>query len=357
MLNKDQCWQAVLRKDKTQDGRFVFGVLTTGVYCRPSCPARRPRPENVRYYETPREAERDGLRACRRCRPSDETDRDAALIRDLCAFIRSESSSGSPLTLKALSARAKMSAFHLQRKFKAAVGVTPKEYAAACRMENLKDNLRNQDSVTTAVYESGFGAGSRVYERADSRLGMTPKAYANGGKGVEISYASMETKFGLIMLAATDRGLCFVEFGNSRSELLKRLRQELPAAALKETSGHGSSQFSAWMAALTEYLQGHSSRLDLPLDVRATAFEEKVWRYLQSIPAGEVRTYADVATGIGQRNAARAVGRACGANRVAIVIPCHRVLRGDSGLGGYRWGLERKQKLLAHEQGLKQATR
>jgi len=357
MLNRESCWKSILKRDKTQDGQFVFGVATTGVYCRPSCPARRPNLKNVTFYETTDEAERDGLRACRRCRPKDQTDRDATLIRELCDFIKKESATGKPITLATLSARAKMSPFHLQRKFKAAVGVTPKEYLAACRIANFKSELRKQDAVTPAIYEAGFGAGSRVYERSNGRLGMTPKAYAVLGEGMNISYAFLETNFGLLLLAATDRGICFVGLDNSRDELFARLEEEFPAAKLSQMSKNGSPQFAAWRSALTNYLDGHTSQLDLPLDVKATAFEEKVWRYLQSIPSGETRSYGDVAKAIGQPNAARAVGTACGANPVAIIVPCHRVLRGDAGLGGYRWGVERKHGLLEHEKALANAPR
>ena len=350
MLDTESCWEAVLKKDNTQDGKFFFGVMTTGVYCRPSCPARKPQRKNVKFYKTPQEAERDGLRACRRCRPLNVGD-EGKLMRELCEFIRAESASGKPLTLVRLGARANMSPFHLQRKFKAAMGVTPKAYMDVCRMEQLKENLRNGESVTTAIFESGYGASSRVYERSNGRLGMTPKAYANRGSGVQITYAFLETEFGLLLLAATDRGLCLVRFGDSRMELTEYLRQEFPEARLSEFNASTSPQFLSWMEAIQSYVRGQNLMLDLPVDVKATAFVEKVWRYLQSIPAGEVRTYTQVARAIGKPKAARAVGSACGANRIAIVIPCHRVLRGDAGLGGYRWGLDKKQQLLAHERG------
>jgi AraC family transcriptional regulator, regulatory protein of adaptative response / methylated-DNA-[protein]-cysteine methyltransferase len=348
MLDPEACWEAVLKKDKNQDGEFFTGVMTTGVFCRPSCPARRPQRKNVRFYKTPQEAEKDGLRPCLRCRPLEARD-DAKVIRELCAFIRTESASGKPVTLETLSSRAKMSPFHLQRKFKAAVGVTPKKYMDACRMEQLKENLRNGESVTSAIFNAGYGASSRVYERSNGRLGMTPKAYANGAAGVQITYAYLETEFGLLLLAATDRGLCLVRFGDSRSELAKYLRQEFPAARLSEFDGKSSPQFLNWVKSIQSYVRGENYKLDVPVDVKATAFVEKVWRYLQSIPVGEVRTYSEVANALGKPKAARAVGSACGANKVAIVIPCHRVLRGDSGLGGYRWGLDKKRQLLAHE--------
>lgn len=271
------------------------------------------------------------------------------LMHELCDFIRAESANGKQVSLASLSARAQMSPFHFQRKFKAAVGVTPKEYMDACRLQHLKKNLRNNESVTAAIYESGYGASSRVYERSNGRLGMTPKAYAKGGAGVQITYAYLETDFGLLLLAATDRGLCRVRFGESRGELADDLHREFPAAELNQLKGDASPEFRNWVKAIQSYLRGENLNLDLPVDVKATAFVEKVWKYLQSIPAGEVRTYSEVARAIGKPKAARAVGSACGANKVAIVIPCHRVLRGDAGLGGYRWGVEKKQQLLAHE--------
>lgn len=277
-------------------------------------------------------------------------------MQELCEFIRRESANGKQVTLATLSARAKMSPFHLQRTFKAAVGVSPKEYMDACRTEHLKQNLRKRESVTAAIYDSGYGASSRVYERSNRRLGMTPRSYANGGSGVEITYAYLDTDFGLLLLAATDRGLCRVRFGESRKELAAALHEEFPAARASEMSAKTSPQFLSWVEAIQSYLRGEKYQLDLPVDVKATAFVEKVWKYLQSIPAGEVRTYSEVARAIGKPKAARAVGSACGANKIAIVIPCHRVLRGDAGLGGYRWGLEKKRSLLAHEGAARSAS-
>jgi AraC family transcriptional regulator of adaptative response/methylated-DNA-[protein]-cysteine methyltransferase len=219
----------------------------------------------------------------------------------------------------------------------------------ACRIATLKTQLRKGESVTDAVYEAGFGSSSRVYERVDSRLGMTPAEYRAGGKGATISYASAETPLGRVLMGATDRGLCFLQFGESKEELLTELKHEYPKASLEEMREPRSPQFRLWMESLARYLQGERNSLDLPVSVRATAFQVKVWRYLQSIPAGEVRSYSEVAAAIGEPRAMRAVGRACASNQVAIVIPCHRVIRGDRGLGGYRWGLDRKRRLLAHE--------
>ena len=342
------CWDAILRRDAARDDQFFFGVSTTGVFCRPSCPARRPRPENVRFYATAAEAEHDGLRPCRRCRPtSPETT--AAKMRALAEHIRAQADSGDALTLAALAKRAGMSAGHLQRRFRAVVGVTPRELVEACRLEALKRSLRAGESVTDAIYAAGFGSSSRVYERVDSRLGMTPRQYRAGGEAVEITYAAMSSPVGRLLVGATDRGLCFVQFGDSERELLAALRREYPAARLTPMRDAGSPAFRGWVDALRRHLDAGQPLPSLPLAVRASAFRAKVWRYLQSIPAGETRSYGEVARGIGRRSAARAVASACAANPLAIVVPCHRVIRSDGDLGGYRWGVERKRALLDRE--------
>ena len=349
MLNKDACWTAVVKKDRTQNGRFFVGVLTTGVFCRPWCPARTPLRKNVRFYASPADALQDGLRPCRRCRPLDGAGEQSSTssIATLCHYIQQHADEA--LTLEALSKRVGFSRFHLQRSFKAIVGVTPKQYIDACRFRRLKGHLRRNASVTDAIYEAGFGSSSRVYERTDTRLGMTPAAYRAGGQGVTISCGSANTPLGLMMAGATDRGLCSIQFGDSHEQLLQMLRKEYPLATIQEMSKPYPKQFDLWMKGLSAHLEGLDSHLDLPVDVRATAFQLKVWRYLQSIPYGEVQSYAEVAGAIGQPKAARAVARACASNHVAIVIPCHRVIRGNSALGGYRWGLERKRALLDQE--------
>jgi len=272
-------------------------------------------------------------------------------MHDLCRYI--ETHAHEPLTLRALSRQAHLSPFHLQRSFKAVVGVTPKQYAEACRMKSLKQKLRGGGTVTEAVYDAGFGSGSRVYERVDTRLGMTPRQYRKGGAGVEISYASSPTPLGTMMIAATDRGLCSLHFGESEAELRGRLAKEYPAAKLSPMPPERKSQFAEWIRALSQYLKGSTTALDLPLDVRGTAFQMKVWNYLQRIPYGEVQSYSEVAAGIGRPRAVRAVGSACARNEVALVIPCHRVIRGDGGLGGYRWGLHRKRALIERERAVR----
>jgi AraC family transcriptional regulator of adaptative response/methylated-DNA-[protein]-cysteine methyltransferase len=377
MMNQQDCWTAVVERERAQDGKFFYGVLTTGVFCRPSCPSRVPHRKNVRFYETAADAARDGLRPCRRCHPLDDDPR-LARIHELCDYIRAHTDES--LSLDALSRRVGLSRFHFQRLFTSAVGVTPKAFVAGCRLARFKGELRTGPSVTAAIYEAGFGSSSRVYERVDTSLGMTPAEYRAGGKGVSISFAALalgvppaartdaapsprlsrisardgrgrstETGLGVMMIGATDRGVCFVQFGESEVQLLAMLGKEYPSATLEAMRPSHSSQFRSWMQAVKAHLDGHQPSPELPLDIRATAFQLKVWRYLQSIPAGDVQSYAEVAKGIGQPGAARAVARACASNRVAIVIPCHRVVRGDGALGGYRWGVARKRVLLDRE--------
>jgi AraC family transcriptional regulator of adaptative response/methylated-DNA-[protein]-cysteine methyltransferase len=349
MLNFEQCWEAIQKRDRTQDGRFYVGVVTTGIYCRPSCTSRHALRKNVRFYETPQQAEQDGLRPCLRCRPlaAAGTDPYTDRVRDLCRYI--DAHSGEPLRLGDLARRAKLSPFHLQRSFKAITGLTPKQYVEAARLRSLKSGLKRSGGVTEAVYDAGFNSSSRVYERADTRLGMTPNQYRRGGEGIVITYAAARTPVGLMMIGATDRGLCFIQFGNSRQELLAALEHEYPQALIEPMKRSGDRPFARWMAALNDHLAGKQPRLNLPLDIRATAFQMLVWNYLQSIPYGKVESYGEVASAIGHPKAVRAVARACAANTVAIAIPCHRVIRGTGELGGYRWGLARKRTLLDRE--------
>lgn len=276
-------------------------------------------------------------------------------IRDLCRHIEAHVAAhdDKALNLAALGRLAGASPHHLQRTFKAVVGVTPREYAEACRLKLLKGGLRAAPSVTHAIHDAGFGSSSRVYERASTHLGMTPRQYRQGGRGMTITWAVADTPLGLLMMAATDRGLCSVQIGEDKAVMAAQLAREFPGAAIAPMkTGHGKSnaaQFTAWMQALKDYLGSVSLRLDLPVDIQGTAFQMKVWRYLMRIPAGEVRSYSAVARAIGKPSAVRAVAGACARNRIAIVIPCHRVIRGDGGMGGYRWGLERKRSLIAQE--------
>jgi AraC family transcriptional regulator of adaptative response/methylated-DNA-[protein]-cysteine methyltransferase len=349
MISETQCWEAMMARDRSFDGRFFFGVVTTGVYCRPSCPSRHPLRRNVRFFHVPAEAEQAGLRPCLRCRPLSDPalSTQRAAIDDLRRYI--ERHCDRRLDLATLAARAGLSRFHLQRTFKAVVGVTPKQYLEAHRMSKLKKGLRNAKDVTEAVYEAGFGSSSRVYERADTRLGMTPKQYRQGGNGVTVAYASMASPVGLAMVGATARGLCFVQFGDSREALLDALRREYPGATLVPVGDPAPPEFQQWMDALATHLAGGSPALALPVDIQGTVFQMRVWDYLRTIPRGEVRSYGEVAAGIGHPSAVRAVANACAKNRVAVVIPCHRVVRGSGESGGYRWGVERKQALLDRE--------
>ncbi|MHB8146225.1 MAG: bifunctional DNA-binding transcriptional regulator/O6-methylguanine-DNA methyltransferase Ada [Vulcanimicrobiaceae bacterium] len=347
MLDPDSCWEAVRTRDASQLGRFYFGVMTTGVYCSVNCPARMPLRRNVRFYATASDAESDGLRPCKRCRPSELRDVIAERIHTICRYI--EAHSDDALGLDVLAQEAGMSLFHFQRTFKAVVGVTPKQYHDAQRVNAFKAKLHTSGDITQAVFDAGYSSTSRVYERAAGRLGMTPTQYRAAGKGASITYASFETALGLAMVGATDRGLCFVQFGESVTELEARLRAEFGNADIRPMLEPAHPQFGAWIEALRRHLSGTQPRLDLPTDIRATAFQQRVWSYLQSIPYGEVRSYADVARGIGQPTAARAVARACASNSLALVIPCHRVIRGTGHLGGYKWGLSRKRALLDRE--------
>lgn len=354
-LDETRCWEAVQSRDAHQDGSFVYGVITTGVYCRPSCPGRRAKRENVRFYPSPSDAERDGLRPCLRCCPLATIGADPATqtIDDLCRYI--EAHAATPLTLADMSRHAKLSPFHLQRTFKAIVGVTPKQYLDNYRLRNFKSILRDKasDGVTGAIYEAGFGSSSRVYERAGTQLGMTPMEYRAGGRGIDITYASAQTPLGLMLVGATTRGLCFLQFGPGIDTLVGQLRAEYPHAVIEPMREPAPRDFTEWMQELNRHLEGHEPDLRLPLHVRATAFQLKVWQYLQSIPYGSVQSYDEVARGIDQPKAARAVARACASNHVALAIPCHRVIRGTGELGGYRWGLDRKRVLIDAERGTK----
>ncbi len=347
-LDPKTCWAAVQARDAAKDGAFVYGVATTGVYCKPSCAARRPLRRNVHFYATPAEAEKTGLRACLRCKPDAQTaDAIETRIRKACELIARNADQ--PLSLKRIASDVGMSPFHFQRRFKAIVGLTPKELQEAERVRRFKTGLKSGSSVTAAIYDAGFGSSSRVYERVDTRLGMTPLQYRQGGRGLAISHAASRTPLGCLMIGATDRGICFIQFGDSEKELERQLVAEYPRAAHAPMPPAHAATFATWMRALSAYLEGGTRALDLPLDVRGTAFQMRVWRYLQTIPYGEVQSYSEVARGIGRPTAARAVAQACAHNAIALAIPCHRVIRGNGELGGYRWGLARKRTLIDRE--------
>ena len=346
MLTLEQRWKAVQTRDAGQNGKFFYGVMTTGVYCKPACGSRRPLRENVRFYDTAEQAMQDGLRACKRCHPDRDSTNDAAqqAVRDACQYLKAHAAE--PPSLAELAVHAGMSPAHFHRSFKRLVGVTPKEYADKLRMDNLKRGLKQGGDVSTHIYGSGFGSSSRVYERSNTQLGMTPAQYSKGGEGVTITYASVASPLGRMMLGATDRGLCFVQFGETHAGLLKLLEKEYPFAKLELMAEPYHPDFGRWMEALKQYLSGSRLSLALPVDVRATAFQLRVWNYLNSIPYGEVRSYSEVAAAVGSPKATRAVASACAANNVAVLVPCHRVLRNNGELGGYRWGIERKRTLL-----------
>jgi AraC family transcriptional regulator, regulatory protein of adaptative response / methylated-DNA-[protein]-cysteine methyltransferase len=339
----DDRWRAVLGRDRRADGRFVYAVASTGVFCRPSCPSRRPRRERVAFFASPDEATAAGYRPCRRCHPLDgDADPWPARIRLACRYL---SRAESPLTLAALARRVGGSPFHLQRNFKRLVGVTPREFAEARRFDTVKRELRGQADVTTAVTSAGYGSSSRFYERAVPRLGMSPRRYRAGGTGESIRYAVVPSPLGRVLVGATERGVCAVSLGDSAAELVHRLDEEFPHARLIEDA----SALRGWTSQVIEHLAGRLPTLDLPLDIRATAFQWRVWMALRSIPPGETRTYAQVAASIGRPGSARAVARACATNPVALTVPCHRVVPVAGGVGGYRWGAGRKEALLARE--------
>jgi len=342
--NQEQRWQAVIARDASRDGVFVFAVTSTGVYCRPSCPSRRPRRERVKFFSRPDEAERAGFRACLRCRPRDPDSR-IKTVESICQFLRQHTDE--PVTLAALGERFGMNPFHLQRVFKSVLGVSPREFVDALRMKSFKSQLRSGRSVTDAIYEAGFGSSSRLYERSGPQLGMTPATYQRGGKGMFIRYTTLDSPVGRMLLAATDHGVCAISFGESDGSLLERLRREFPDATVRR----GDVVLRRWVRALLEQLHGERPLPQLPLDVQATAFQRRVWEHLRSIPYGTTKSYGEVARAIGQASSARAVASACASNPVAVAIPCHRVVRGTGDLGGYRWGTERKKALLEMEQG------
>jgi len=338
-------WQAVLTKDARFDGQFVFAVSSTGIYCRPSCGSRRPRRENVSFFRLPEAAERAGFRACLRCHPRDAQviDPQIQMARQVCQII--EENEGEPTTLAALSKRVGVSSFHLQRTFKSVMGITPKRYAEAYRMNRFKQGVRQGEAITSAIYDAGFGSSSRLYERASSQLGMTPATYGKGGRGAVINYAIAETPLGRLLVAATNKGVCSVMLGDSDAALKANLSNEFPAAEIREDQ----EPLRSSLKTIVKHLQRRSPHIDLPLDIQATAFQRQVWEQLRAIPYGETHSYSEVAKAIGQEKAVRAVARACATNPVALVIPCHRVIREDKSLGGYRWGLDRKKKLLERE--------
>lgn len=343
-LTDEARWAAVSGRDAAADGAFVYGVLTTGIYCRPGCASRAPRRQNVRFYGTPAEAEAAGLRPCKRCAPrAPRADgAESAAVARAVALIEA---ADEPPALRELAAAAGLSPFHFHRVFKAATGVTPAAYARARRAERLRGELAAAPTVSAAIYEAGFGSSGRLYAESAATLGMTPTAYRAGAPGEQISYAVAPASLGWVLVAATERGLCAIELGDDAEALAEGLRARFPRARLVADDPAFAEQVRATVALVEAPRRG----LDLPLDMRGTAFQRRVWAALRAIPPGTTASYAEVAAMIGQPGAARAVAQACAANTLAVAIPCHRVVRGDGTPGGYRWGSARKRAILARE--------
>jgi AraC family transcriptional regulator of adaptative response/methylated-DNA-[protein]-cysteine methyltransferase len=371
-MDQNQYWQAVLEKDRRFDGVFYLGVRSTGIYCRPSCPARKPLRQNVQFFRTLEEAEGAGFRPCKRCKPRDSSawtpdPEQVALVEQVCRSI--ENRDGPPPSMQDLAESVHLSPSHLQRTFKRVVGITPRQYAAALRQKRLQHELRHEDTVTGALYAAGYGSSSSLYDQVSTRLGMTPSAYRQGGTAVSIRYTIVPCRLGCLLVAATGDGICAVSLGDEAARLAASLREEYPAAQIERADPEGDpvgdppggvnhasgeeDSLKEWVEIILRWLDGdieaRQAAARLPLDVQATAFQWRVWEALRRIPYGLTRTYAEVAREIGYPKAVRAVARACATNHVSLLIPCHRVVRSDGGLGGYRWGIERKQALLAAE--------
>lgn len=344
-MNDDLRWQAVATRDASQDGQFFYAVRSTGIYCRPSCPARRPRREQVQFFSQADAAEQAGFRACLRCRPRETGPSPAqrALAQRACQLIDQQLDAAP--TLSQLGAQIGVSPFHLQRTFKQVVGLTPRQYATARRIDRLKQQLKQGDTVTDAIYEAGYSSSSRAYAQAPAHLGMTPATYQRGGAGAHIRYAIVAAPTGQLLLAATERGICFVGLADTPAALEATLAGEFPAA----TRVRDDDALGGWAGALLGHLADGEHLPELPLDIRASAFQSRVWQALVAIPYGSTRTYGEIAAALGQPSAARAVAHACASNPVALVVPCHRVVGAGGDLRGYRWGIARKRELLARE--------
>jgi AraC family transcriptional regulator of adaptative response/methylated-DNA-[protein]-cysteine methyltransferase len=336
-------WAAVQQRDRNADGAFYYSVATTGVYCRPSCAARLALRKNVAFHDSCADAERAGFRPCKRCKPNQVVDAGhAGAIADAC---RSIAEAEEMPSLNVLADAAGLSPFHFHRLFKAATGLTPRAYAAAHRAQRVREGLSSSETVTQAIYDAGFNSSGRFYAEAPARLGMTPSAYAKGGDGATIRFAVGQSSLGAVLVAATAKGVCAIMLGDAPEKLVRALQDRFPRAALVG----GDRAFEATVAKAVGLVEAPSQRTDLPLDVRGTAFQERVWQALRGIPAGTTASYADIAQRLGAPRSVRAVAQACAANPVAVAIPCHRVVRSDGDLSGYRWGIERKRELLRRE--------
>ncbi len=340
-------WQAFINRDAQADGQFVGAVKTTGIYCRPSCPARKPKPENVEFFYLPAEAEKAGYRPCKRCQPRTITilDPRLALVQAICDHICDHIQTPDQLTNTALASYFNFSADYLQSLFKSVLHITPHQYMEVLRVQHLKQTLRQSSSVTHAIYEAGFSAPSRVYERSAKHIGMTPVQYREGGQGIEIRYGTFACHLGVLLIATTENGICSVCIYDDEPQAHQGMRDEFPEAQITHQPEALQSSFDQIMAMLA----GSLITLDLPLDIQATAFQWRVWNELRRIPRGETRTYTQVAEALGNPKAVRAVASACADNRVALVIPCHRVVGTDGAMRGYKWGIDRKRAILEQE--------
>ncbi len=335
-------WQAVKNNDARFNGAFVYAVNSTKIYCKPSCSSRQPKRENVKFFYDFKTAENEGFRACQRCKPkSENSNPQAEIVIRACEILETEEQ----ITLEDLSAKLDLSAAYLQKIFKEIVGVSPKKYAEAKRLAKFKSELKKGNEVIEAMYESGYGSSSRLYENVSGKLGMTPAIYKKGGKDLQIEFAIVETELGKLLVARTEKGVCAVSFGDEKEFLRENLNKEFPKAEISEND----KNLKNYVEAILENLSGTNKSLDLPLDIQATAFQMRVWEILRKIPYGETLSYSDVAEKLGNKNAVRAVATACASNRVALVIPCHRVIGKSGDLSGYRWGIERKKQILEKE--------
>jgi AraC family transcriptional regulator of adaptative response/methylated-DNA-[protein]-cysteine methyltransferase len=343
-LNQEQCWEAVCARDASQDGRFFYSVRTTGVYCRPGCASRQPRRENVGFHETIAAAEAAGFRPCKRCRPTEgsQAERHVAAVERACKLIRDSETLPS---LAELAAAARISRYHFHRVFKQVTGATPRDWGKAHRLGRFADRLDAGEAIAEAAYGAGFSGSSRAYEAAGNGFGMTPGARRSGGKGETIRHTMVSTWLGWALVAATERGICMTALGDDRAALEADLRRRFPAAELAPAD----AVLADWAGRVVRFVTRPGDQIDLPLDIRGTAFQAQVWRALQKIPPGETATYTGIAQALGRPRAVRAVAQACATNKLAVLVPCHRVVRGDGDLAGYRWGIERKRALLARE--------
>jgi AraC family transcriptional regulator, regulatory protein of adaptative response / methylated-DNA-[protein]-cysteine methyltransferase len=343
----DSRWRAVQRRERAADGTFVYCVRTTGVYCRPSCAARLPRRENVMFHATCAEAERAGFRPCKRCRPNAPAlaEAHATVVARACRLIEQAEQ---PPTLDELAQAAGMSRFHFHRVFKAVTGVTPKAYVAGDRAKRVREELASRDTVTQAIYGAGFNSNGRFYAAAPGLLGMTPTQFRSGGNGNVIRFAVGQCSLGAILVAATDKGVCAIEFGDDAEALVRGLQDRFPKAQLLG----GDQHFDQLVAKVVGFVEAPAQGLDLPLDIRGTAFQQRVWKAIRAIPAGGTASYRDLAKRLGAPKAVRAVAQACAANGIAVAIPCHRVVRTDGSTSGYRWGVARKRALLTREKAV-----